>query len=523
MNKAVVFYNPFLPELKISVHGKKLSPYSSLMRFQHQRLEKWFDCLFTELYREVNSDYEMLCVSNEFTCELLEELANRNDHCISFVSQPLPIDANVYERLDKLEMLGSEESYESLIIPIVNVSNNCKMIAAVYEVLEEQGIFEDVSEDGITWTDCPLINVEIKAFDDYDELPYDVPVIIALCESEDDCIRLDTGAPIYALVMGTETCFIKRQGNKLYFSVDPDDIGKFLLGIIEEEALCPFLSQLSYNFPAHAKDFLTESEKEDLELICQASPMCTVTLPQVCDVGRTVELDAHIFPADSKTALRVVTDSSDVIEVDGYTLYPRAAGTAEIAVYIGDDPYPVAIEDINVRQRNLITDIDLFPSALYMPVGGTSGLKLTIVPENAENKDEIRWSCDDRSVATVDFLSGVITAVDCGRCHITAYTSETSKTISLEVQPEIEDIICPCNFIELGVGEQKEWKYQLVPENAYGKDFLRAVSSDKNVAEYRGGYIIGKNLGECKIYIKDQSGSVSRELRVSVKKSKKFR
>lgn len=141
--------------------------------------------------------------------------------------------------------------------------------------------------------------------------------------------------------------------------------------------MCPFLSQLSYNFPAHAKEFLTESEKEDLELVCQASPMCTVTLPQVCDVGRAVELDAHIFPADSEVALRVVTDSSDTIDVDGCTLYPRAVGTAEIAVYIGDDPYPVAIEVIKVRQRNLITGITLFPSALYMPVGGTSELTLT--------------------------------------------------------------------------------------------------------------------------------------------------
>lgn len=52
--------------------------------------------------------------------------------------------------------------------------------------------------------------------------------------------------------------------------------------------------------------------------------------------------------------------------------------------------------------------------------------------------------------------------------------------------------------------------------------FLRAVSSDKNVAEYRGGYVLGRGLGECKIYIKNQSGSVSRELKVSVKKSKKF-
>lgn len=93
------------------------------------------------------------------------------------------MDANVYERLGKLEMLGGEETDESIIIPVVNVSNNDEMTTAVYEVLEEQGIFEDVSDDGITWTDCPLTTVEIKPFDANDELPYDAPVVVALCEA----------------------------------------------------------------------------------------------------------------------------------------------------------------------------------------------------------------------------------------------------------------------------------------------------------------------------------------------------
>lgn len=521
MNQIVVFYNPFLPELKIAVNGKKLSPYSSLMSFQHQRLEKWSDCLFTELYREVNSDYEMLCVSTEFACEWLEELANRNQHCVAFSSQPLPLDANVYERLDKLELLGCDDVEESIVIPIVNVSNDDGMSDAVYEVLEEQGIFEDVSPDGIIWSDCPLVTMEINPFD-ADDIPYDTPVVVALCSSEDDYIRLDTDAPVYALVMGTETRFIRRQGSKLFFSVDPDDIGKILLGIIEEEVLCPMVSHLSYEFPAQSKEFLTESEKEDLELVCQASPMCHVAVPQVCDVGRAVELNAQIFPSGSEIKIRIISDSTNVIDVEDDVLLPRSAGTAEVSVFIGDDPYPVATELIKVRQRNLITDIKLFPSVLYMPVGGESELTVTIVPDDAENKDEIRWSSDDHSIATVDFNTGIISAKACGRCSITAYTVETSKRVSLEVQPDIDDIICPCSFLELAVGEQKEWKYQIIPENAYGIDFLRIASSDKNVAEYRGGYVLGKNVGDCKIYIKNQSGSISRELKVSVRKSKKF-
>lgn len=522
MNQIVVFYNPFLPELKISVNGKKLSSYSALASFQHQRLEMWCDCLFVELYREVNSDYEVLCISNEFTCEWLEELAQRNPHCISFSSQSLPIDASVYERLEKLEMLGCEVAKEPVVIPVINASDNDEMTTAVYEILEEQGIFENISEDGIEWTDCPLTTVEIKSFDLTDQLPYNSSVAIALCESERDAIELNSDIPIYALVMGTETHFIKRQGTRIYFSVDPDDIGKLLLEIIEEEALCPLLSQQSYHFPAYAKEFLTESEKEELALICQASPMCRVMVPQVCDVGRAIELEAKVFPVNCEADLKIISSATDIIEINEDTLYPHAVGTAELSIFIGNDPYPVATEVIKVQRRNLITDIVLFPSILYMPVGEKNKLTLSIVPDNAENKDEIRWSSDDNGVAEIDAISGVITTKSCGHCCITACTQEVSKMVSLEVQPPMEDISCSCSFMELSVGEQKEWKYQIIPENAYGIEYLRILSSDKNIAEYQEGCIIGRKAGECRVYIKNQSGSISRELKVIVKKNRRF-
>lgn len=522
MNQIVVFYNPFLPELKISVNGKKLSSYSSLMSYQHQRLEKWCDNLFGELYREVNSDYEVLCISNEFACEWLNELAHRNPHCLSFSSQPLPLGANVYERLTKLEMLGCGEVAGSIIIPIINASNDAKMTSAVYEVLEEQGIFEDISEDGITWTECPLATIELRTCRSDDDFPYDVPFVIALCSDENDYISIDTDVPIYAFVMGTETRFIKRQGEKLLFTIDPDDIGKMILDILEEEALSPLVSHLTYNFPSEAMSFLTETEQEALALVCQASPVCKVTLPQVLDIGRPMELNAHIFPSESEISLHIVSDQTAVLDTSNGFLYPCTPGTAEISVFLGDDPYPVATEIVRVRHRNLITAITLFPSTLCMPVDGSSQLSITISPTNAENSDEICWESSDKTIAEVEPTTGIITANACGRCSITAYTQEASSHIMLDVQPEIEDIVCPCSFIELGVGEQKEWRFKVLPDNAYGADTMQVISSDKNIAEYRGGYILGKSIGECKIYIKNLCGSISRELRVTVRKGKRL-
>lgn len=521
MNQIIVFYNPYLPELKISVNGKKISPYSALMSFQHQRLEKWCDSLFSELYREINSDYEVLCISNEFSCDWLNELAQRNPHCLSFTSQPLPLDSNVYERLGKLELLGCEEESNSIVIPVLNASEDDGMTDAVYEILEEQGVFEDITPEGAAWYDCPLVNIELISCSSGNDLPYDIPFVIVLCSNEDDYISVDADVPVYALVMGTKTKFVRRQSGKLLFTVDPDDIGNVMLNILEEEALCPLLSQLSYQFPSEATELLTESEKEELALICHAAPICNVAIPKVCDLGRNVSLDTQVIPQNTDTQIRIISDEPSILAVTDGTLVPCAAGTAEVAVFIGSDPYPVASEIIKVRHRNLITGITLFPSALYMPKDGSSRLEVTVTPLDAENTNEICWESSDSSIAFVDAQTGIITANSCGRCKITAYTQETSTSVWLEVQPAIEDIVLPGSYVELGVGEQKEWRYMVFPENAFGADTLRVVSSDKNVADYRGGYVIGKGIGECKIYIKSPNSNVSRELRVTVRKGRR--
>ena len=51
---------------------------------------------------------------------------------------------------------------------------------------------------------------------------------------------------------------------------------------------------------------------------------------------------------------RVVSDETDVIDVDDGIIYPRAPGMAEISVYVGDDPYPVASESIRFYKREYI-------------------------------------------------------------------------------------------------------------------------------------------------------------------------
>lgn len=524
MKEVVLFYNQFLPELKISINGERLNEFSSLTSLRYCRLDQWIDSLFEEIYAEVNSDYKMICVSNEFTCELIGEMSKWDKHCVSFTSRSLPISINIKERLHRLKELGAAETDKSMVIPVVNISSSDDMISTFFDVLNEQGVL-DISTNCAARADYPLATIEIAHYNCADTFPNDVHAIFALCESEEDEINLNTNIPVYALVMGRETRFIKRQGSSLYFSIDPAEIGRVLLAIIEEGILCPLLSQLVYDLRATAEKRLLTMNEEDFMPLYQVAPICIVSLPDVCDVGRKVELHALIVPEGSEGALQVTTSSSEIIAVDGCELHPHNIGSAEIAVYFGDDPYPIAEKNICVIQRSLITAIKLFPTYPCVPVGGIKKMELSVEPENAENQDEIRWRTDNGGVATVDASTGDIMAIACGECNITAYTSETSATVSLRVQAKMKGINLQFQFLELSVGEQRECRCEIVPENAYGGKLLKFESSNERIATYRGGYVLGLGEGDCTIYITSRDSSIRRELRVSVtkKRKKKFR
>ena len=86
----------------------------------------------------------------------------------------------------------------------------------------------------------------------------------------------------------------------------------------------------------------------------------------------------------------------------------------------------------------------------------------------------------------------------------------------------MEDIICQSSYVEVEAGGRAEWSFQTVPENAYGAELLNVVSSDTSIAEYRGGCIVGKGVGECRLYISDTEGAINREIKVSVRRGRRF-
>ncbi len=77
-----------------------------------------------------------------------------------------------------------------------------------------------------------------------------------------------------------------------------------------------------------------------------------------------------------------------------------------------------------------VTNITLDQTELtFNVVGQTAQLTVTVIPEDASEKDDVSWGSDDESIAAVD-ENGTVTAIADGTAHITASLISEGKTFT---------------------------------------------------------------------------------------------
>ena len=520
MKHITLHYNPFLPELKINIDGEKASRFSTLNRMRGAPLMEWIDSVFPEIYREINTDYAAECVTGSFPAALLREAAAAEGHCRSFHTTPPPFPATVHSRLEELSFLGCTAA-ASARVPVYNASGDASLAAAAAEILADSGLFQPVEPGSLELYAGALITVQLAFQSSWNHQTGSEPRLI-LCGTDSDSVPRQN-ADAVALVMGSRTRFLRRDQTCIWFSVDSDYLADAVLGFLEEIVLCPFLRGARDKFQEAAGAGLPEERRERLSLLCQTKPACTAAFPTRMDRGREELVQIRRLPAASREPVRVSSSSPHIVSVSGLTLCALSPGKSLISVFLGDDPYPFTEREVVVRTRRLIQSISLFPSVLYLPAGGEMAARFSYQPEDAENREEISWRTSDAAVAQVDPATGRITAAAPGRCTLSAATREAKADCSLFVQPPIEDIAVPAYYVEAQAGSVVKWKYEVIPAGAYQADTVLADTSNREVAEYVGGYIRAGKPGECRLIVHTPDNRISREIRVKVKRKGFFR
>lgn len=158
-------------------------------------------------------------------------------------------------------------------------------------------------------------------------------------------------------------------------------------------------------------------------------------------------------------------------------------------------------------------------NTVSIPLGQNGEVPIVSVDDEKVNVTDYTYTSSDISVATVDD-NGKITGHKVGATVIVvkAKKSNQKKLLNVNVVLKgngipIQDIKLDITELNLKVGDVHNVVYEIIPNGAMTDNVLWS-STNNSVATVDKGLIIGKNVGNCVISVKD--GNINKEIKVNV-------
>ena len=158
-----------------------------------------------------------------------------------------------------------------------------------------------------------------------------------------------------------------------------------------------------------------------------AVPVSSITLNKTSvsiEKGKTYDLNATVHPSNATyTSVTWTSTKPYVASVDGTGLVTaKSKGATWITAHATDDSGKIATCSVSVTDVP-VTGVTLSPSEMTMNVGQIFKFTEDVCPPNATNKT-VTWSSSNPTVASVDGISGIITALKAGTTTITVTTED---------------------------------------------------------------------------------------------------
>ena len=264
---------------------------------------------------------------------------------------------------------------------------------------------------------------------------------------------------------------------------------------------------------------------------------CTVTVKDLSVTGIT--LDKTELSMDSKTSYQLTEsilpaeatnkhvtwscDNEKVATVDRGIVTALRAGTATITVTTEDGGFTASCV-VTVTGKD-VTGVALAKETLSMEVGNRAYVEPTVSPANADDASVI-WSSSDETIASIDPVTGVITAHAAGTATITVTTNDGGYEAACEVtvtEPEETETTVKVTGITINpleedvqVGDTFTLTASITPEDATNQSVIW-LSSDVDVADInQNGEVTTYTVGEVTFTAIAVDGGKSAEYTVAV-------
>jgi len=494
VNTLRIKLNPYKDINIASLDDRPLSPYSELNNFMKEPFLKWAYQLLEATERELNDDFRLTVVGEEFETAFLNDMQNDYDACVSYEQEKFQIAYSVEQR---------------------------------YQIIRELSIKYGASID--------TANYRMPVYSDVSvEIPEDMAVeagienaALYITGSKDVVNNNMGGNRVKIFVLVSNISKVTCIGNMQYvWEVEENRLSSVVQMIIERFVKVPLIVDVARSLETKKTSFDGE-DREKLALATEIDMFVHVDEMPDLEVGEVYEPQFRTTPAgELLPPLRMVSLNPNVIAVDGSTLVAQEIGKTVIEFYKAEEIIPFARQEICTYKDNFVQQIILSVEEKKMGTGKEQQIGLSVFPEDAEDSKQVKWSVDNESIAVVDD-QGKITSKAAGVVQVTASTMKVNEVIEIRVMPNISEIVLSCKKVELYVGETQNIEIQTTPQEVFC-DETEWKTSDKSVAIIEktddGSEIIrATGIGECQLTCIAKEGGCQAKCNVLVESTFKKR
>lgn len=208
-----------------------------------------------------------------------------------------------------------------------------------------------------------------------------------------------------------------------------------------------------------------------------------------------------------------------IVDHEGWII-GLSEGTCTVTVQSVNNPLVTADIKVTVNDPNKVNAILLSQTEMVIPIGSGDISLVTMLPENATNKEEV-WVSSDPTIATVD-EEGWICGVSEGSCIVTVYSVANpsvfaSINVTVTDPKKVREIKLSKYEMNLLVGTNDISYVTMLPLTAENIEEVWTSSNPAIASVDRWGNVYGVSAGSCVVTVISISNpSVKADIKVTV-------
>lgn len=217
------------------------------------------------------------------------------------------------------------------------------------------------------------------------------------------------------------------------------------------------------------------------------------------EVNDSIEITTIIEPSNYNIAnMQWISSNPECLIVENNIV--TAIGEGESSIYVINDN-GVKSNEIVIKSIVGIEEIIIEKEFVEIEIGRSENLVVTILPENATNKNLI-YDTTDENIAKIDG-NGKISGCNVGECIINISSSDRKiiKECTVKIKPiEVDSLTLDESNVTIGVGQEYLLYETVLPNNATYKN-VTWTSSNESILTVKDGKIKAISEGEANVII----------------------